>query len=98
MRRSRLASGGKSPASVRVWLRANSSSLVGPLNAVGLEEVGGQVALTSIAKYHHDDFTATEPLSDLQRGATIGPRGNSNEQTFFARDAPRVGGRVLVAD
>src|SRR6202034_245336 len=49
------------------------------------------------AEYHDHDVALAEAFRDLERGATVGSGGDTDEQALFARNAPREHGRILVA-
>src|SRR5262249_1537367 len=66
-------------------------------DSFGLKQVGGQIALAGVTEHHRDDLTFSQTLRDLQRCATIRSRGNPDQDSFFARKAPREFRRVLVA-
>src|SRR5580704_5523835 len=67
------------------------------LDALGLKQVGGEIALAGIAKDHHNHLAASETLGDLQGGTTVGARGDADQYSFFARQTPRVLRRLFVA-
>ena len=80
----------KIPVTVRFCIQMGCAFAFGAFIAVNLTmHWFTDAANTSIEICEYIALQAdTIALRDLERGATIGARGNSDQQALFARDAP----------